>query len=151
MKTLVILVAAVLGCTTLMASNVNSNNAKMEMKASQVMRPSKQFGGGPMMQQRTPEQKVKDLPKDLKLTDDQKKKLTDLYKKQDEERMKRMQEMMNNGGGMPAGGDFEKIMEEVKARIKAENDAELAEVKTFLNDEQYKIYEGVVNSRQMPF
>ena len=143
MKTLVILVAAVLGCSTLMASNVSSNNTKMEMKA--------QFGGGPMMQQQTPEQKVKALPKELNLTDEQKTKLKDLYKKQDEERMKRMQEMMNNGGGMPAGGDFEKMMEEVKARIKAENDAELAEVKTFLNDDQYKIYEGIVNDRKLPF
>lgn len=127
MRTTIIALAAMLSCSSIIASAANQAPAG--------------FGN---FQPMDASQRVEQLAKSITdMTDAQKTQLTDLLKKQDEARQARMQEMMQNGGGF--NGDFESIM----AKIKEEREAENAEVKKILNDDQFKKYEDWQKA-QMP-
>ncbi len=88
-----------------------------------------QQGGGRGMMMK-PEERVKQLDEKLKLSDDQKTKLTAVFTEQSEA-MKKMREEAQ-------GGDREAMREKIK-KFRAENDVKVAAV---LNDEQKKTYEA---------
>ncbi len=88
-----------------------------------------QQGGGRGMMMK-PEERVKQLDEKLKLSDDQKTKLTAVFTEQSEA-MKKMREEAQ-------AGDREAMREKIK-KFRAENDVKVAAV---LNDEQKKTYEA---------
>ena len=88
-----------------------------------------QQGGGRGMMMK-PEERVKQLDEKLKLSDDQKTKLTAVFIEQSEA-MKKMREEAQ-------GGDREAMREKIQ-KFRAENDVKVAAV---LNDEQKKTYEA---------
>ena len=88
-----------------------------------------QQGGGRGMMMK-PEERVKQLDEKLKLSDDQKTKLTAVFTEQSEAMKKMRQEAQ--------GGDREAMREKIK-KFRAENDVKVAAV---LNDEQKKTYEA---------
>ena len=88
-----------------------------------------QQGGGRGMMMK-PEERVKQLDEKLKLSDDQKTKLTAVFTEQSEA-MKKMREEAQ-------GGDREAMREKIQ-KFRAENDVKVAAV---LNDEQKKTYEA---------
>ena len=88
-----------------------------------------QQGGGRGMMMK-PEERVKQLDEKLKLSDDQKTKLTAVFTEQSEA-MKKMREEAQ-------AGDREAMRDKIK-KFRAENDVKVAAV---LNDEQKKTYEA---------
>jgi len=88
-----------------------------------------QQGGGRGMMMK-PEERVKQLDEKLKLSDDQKTKLTSVFTEQAES-MKKMREEMQ-------GGDRDAMREKIQ-KFRADGDAKVSGV---LNDEQKKTYEA---------
>ena len=88
-----------------------------------------QQGGGRGMMMK-PEERVKQLDEKLKLSDDQKTKLTSVFTEQAES-MKKMREEMQ-------GGDRDAMREKIQ-KFRADGDAKVSAV---LNDEQKKTYEA---------
>lgn len=88
-----------------------------------------QQGGGRGMMMK-PEERVKQLDEKLKLSDDQKTKLTSVFTEQAES-MKKMREEMQ-------GGDRDAMREKIQ-KFRADGDAKVSAV---LNEEQKKTYEA---------
>ncbi|MDY0906787.1 hypothetical protein [Pedobacter sp. CFBP9032] len=88
-----------------------------------------QQGGGRGMMMK-PEERVKQLDEKLKLSDDQKTKLTSVFTEQAKS-MKKMREEMQ-------GGDRDAMREKIQ-KFRADGDAKVSVV---LNDEQKKTYEA---------
>ena len=88
-----------------------------------------QQGGGRGMMMK-PEERVKQLDEKLKLSDDQKTKLTSVFTEQAES-MKKMREEMQ-------GGDRDAMREKIQ-KFRADGDAKVSAV---LTDEQKKTYEA---------
>jgi len=86
-------------------------------------------GQGRMMMK--PEERVKQLDEKLKLSDDQKTKLTAVFTEQ-AETMKKMRDEMQGGGDRDA-------MREKMQKMRADNDAKVTAV---LTDDQKKAYES---------
>lgn len=86
-------------------------------------------------------QRVERLAKTITdLSDKQKSDLTELFKKQDETRKARMEEMKNKGQQSDNFKDG-RPTEEFMAKMKAEREAELADLKKILNNEQFEKYQ----------
>jgi len=90
-----------------------------------------QQGGGQGRMMMKPEERVKLLDEKLKLSDDQKTKLTTVFTEQ-AETMKKMREEMQGGGDRDA-------MREKIQKMRADNDAKVIAV---LTDDQKKTYEA---------
>lgn len=88
-----------------------------------------QQGGGQGRMTMKPEERVKQLDEKLKLSDDQKTKLTTVFTEQ-AETMKKMREEMQ-------GGDRDAMREKMQ-KMRADNDAKVTAV---LTDDQKKTYE----------
>ncbi|MNK29962.1 hypothetical protein D3C87_483680 [compost metagenome] len=89
-----------------------------------------QQGGGQGRMMMKPEERVKQLDEKLKLSDDQKTKLTTVFTEQ-AEAMKKFREEMQ-------GGDRDAMREKMQ-KMRAENDAKVTAV---LTDDQKKTYEA---------
>lgn len=148
MKTLFAIAVAMICSTTIMASTEEPVNMKQEVNATvrhhgphsaRVARPRPQnFGGGPMMMD--PASRVANLDKTLKLSDEQKTQLTELYTKQDEDMKARMEAM--------AGKPFE-FTDEMRAQFEADRKAQIEAHKKILTEEQFQKYEEM--QKNSPF
>lgn len=114
----------------------NKNNMKKLMMICGLMLgiagfANAQQGGGQGRMMMKPEERVKQLDEKLKLSDDQKTKLTTVFTEQ-AETMKKMREEMQGGGDRDA-------MREKMQKMRADNDAKVTAV---LTDDQKKTYEA---------
>jgi protein CpxP len=119
---------------TQISTKNNKNNMKKLMMICGLMLgiagfANAQQGGGQGRMMMKPEERVKQLDEKLKLSDDQKTKLTTVFTEQ-AETMKKMREEMQ-------GGDRDAMREKMQ-KMRADNDAKVTAV---LTDDQKKTYE----------